>query len=30
MKIQNRKLVGIALIITLVMCGAVVEAQQPR
>src|SRR5690349_3677914 len=30
MKIQNRKLVGIALIITFVMCGAVVEAQQPK
>ncbi len=29
-KIQNRKLVGIALIITFAMCGAVVEAQQPK
>ncbi|HEX2931789.1 MAG TPA: hypothetical protein VHV54_18825, partial [Candidatus Binatia bacterium] len=28
-KIQNRKLVGIALIITFAMCGAMVEAQQP-
>ncbi len=29
-KIQNRKLVGIAFIITFAMCGAVVEAQQPK
>ena len=30
-KIQNRKLAGIvALIITLALCGAVVDAQQPK
>jgi putative ABC transport system substrate-binding protein len=30
-KIENRKLVGIvALVITLAMCGAVAEAQQPK
>src|SRR5256712_11130759 len=30
-KIQNRKLVGIvALVVTLAMCGAVAQAQQPK
>lgn len=29
-KIQNRKWVGIALVVAFVMCGAVVEAQQAR